>query len=188
MSNEPVLTATLPAGTYVIGDPCYSIGAEQSDWIEWLEAADFRHPSREHVLVAPYKGHLCVGIPTAHGDGEYADSEGNFHPVDAGLIGLVAIEAADTNALGDGRVVVTFDEPVECFYNDGNITLGPITIQTNDVWECDTCGEPCEDGAAYCSDCEDWEEWTCVDCGEDVEEGDEFCGVCLDIRAAEDEG
>jgi hypothetical protein len=184
MTNNPTLVATLPPGTYIVGDPCYSIGEDHNDWMEWLEAADYTQNDRNHVLVAPYKGRLCVGVSTKYGDGEYYDNQGNSYGVDAGLVGLVAIEVSDRNSVGDGRVIVTFDEEVDCFYEDGLIHLGHIEVETNDVWECEKCGDTCEDGSSLCSDCEAWE---CEDCGAEVEYGDSVCAECDDLRHAEDE-
>lgn len=156
-------SATVPPGTYVVGDPCYSIPDDK--WMDWLEAADFTVADRNHVLFAEVDGHPCVGVSTAYGDGEYEGSDGNSYPVDAGLIGLVAIEVADKRSV-DPRVEVTFDSPVECSFEDGVIHLGPILIDTDPDECCENCGsdDGVEDGV--CWSCRDDEENTCCDCGE----------------------
>lgn len=155
MSNAPTLTATLPAGTYVVGDPCYSIPNEM--WMAWLEQADYTQNDRNHVLVASVNGHLAVGVSTAFGDGEYFDQNGNTYPVDAGLLGLVPIEVAGKNSLGDERVIMTFDAPVDCFYDDENVVLGPVIIETGDINECEDCGDRIESYGLcdYCQDIRD---------------------------------
>ena len=152
MSNEPTLIAVLPAGRYIVGDPCYSIGADHADWMTWLEAADYGQNDRNHVLVAPYNGHLCVGVSTAYGDGEYADNLGNLHGVDAGLIGVVHVDAADCESVSP-PVVVDFPDEFECYYDDQTIVLGHVRIYTGD--SCD-CGEPIN-GGMQCRDCEEYE-------------------------------
>lgn len=180
MSNEPVLVATLPPGEYVVGDPCYSIPDDK--WHAWLRAADYTNPSREHVLVAEVNGHLCVGVSTFYGDGSYPDNMGNLHPVDAGLLGLVPLAIAEKNSMGDDRVIMTFDEPIECRYNGGLVTLGSVEIETRDVPDddydlcCNCGGEEREYGSDYCEGCEPT---TCSNgCGEEVDDRGSLCDDC----------
>jgi hypothetical protein len=133
-----VRKATVPAGDYYVGDPCYSVPDDL--WMAWLEAADYTTPGREHVLVADIDGHPAVGVSTAFGDGVYEDWEGREYPVDAGLIGLVPVRVAkddgqttwDHSPDMNYRHRVTFTEPATCYHEDGTIHLGPITIETGD--------------------------------------------------------
>ena len=123
-------TVKMPAGTYVIGDPCYSIKDE--DWIPWLEAADY---TKSHVMLANVEGQPVLGLGTAYGDGCYHDQKGNQYPVDAGMIGLVPLEIAE--ASGDYRPdlsnVVDFPRPFKCSRKeDGTLTFGDIVIKTGD--------------------------------------------------------
>lgn len=124
-----VLSATMPAGTYVIGDPCYAIPGER--WHEWLDAADFMNNLR--ILKAPIDGHMAIGVGTAYGDGAYLGSDGNVYGVDAGMIGLVPVEVAAPRppGLGSTHVQVTFDSEIECRYDNGTIILGNIEIPTD---------------------------------------------------------
>lgn len=183
MSNEPTLIATLPAGRYIVGDPCYSIGEDHADWMVWLEAADYTQTDRRHVLVADYKGSgLCVGVSTAFGDGCYEDNLGNAHPVDAGMIGVVPVVAADSESVPP--VVVDFPDEFDCYYDDGTIHLGHIVIYTGD--RCEDCEEPIS-GGMLCDNCEyereRLDEDECEHCGStwDVTE-DERGFVCQDCR------
>lgn len=179
MSNAPVGSAVVPAGTYVVGDPCYSIAND--GWMDWLEAADFRNPDKGHVLQATIRGKVAVGVKTFAGDGCFTGTDGNEYGVDAGMIGLVPIEVADKNDLGERRVVVTFDEPVTCFNDyDGNITLGDIVIATGDLWECEDCGIVTEYGDYVCGDCERERDSynACEDCGMDVSRDEDLCDSC----------
>lgn len=157
--NPPTLVVTLPPGRYVVGDPCYSIADDA--WMEWLEAADYTNKHRDHILAAPVRGRMAVGIHTAWGDGIYYGSDGSQFPVDAGLIGLVPIQVADKNDLGPGRVIIDIDHEIEVYPRDdlGVITLGPIEIET-DHHHCSNCNDIIERGEEYCDYCEEemWEE------------------------------
>ena len=127
-------TTTVPAGTYIVGDPCYSVPDDR--WMEWLEAADYT-TSTHPVLVAELDGQVVVGVSTMYGDGCYAGSDGNEYGVDAGLIGLVPVGVAGDTP-GRGPSLVEFAEPVDCYRDgDGTIHLGHIAIQTGDSDEWD---------------------------------------------------
>lgn len=83
-----------PAGTYWVGDPCYSVPDDR--WMEWLEAAEYDHPDRgDAPLIAELDGLTVVGVSTAYGDGDYPSyslpEKGRKIKfwVDAGMIGLV---------------------------------------------------------------------------------------------------
>lgn len=123
-------TVVMPAGTYYLGDPCYSV--PNSRWMEWLEAAKYE---TEDVLVADLDGHKILGLSTLYGDGQYPGSNGFDYPVDAGLIGLVPVSMAYGNdCVGRPDLVtkVTFDKPVVCQYERGLLRFGHITIDTRD--------------------------------------------------------
>ena len=152
----------VPAGEYWLGDPCYSV--RESDWMPWLEAADFR--DEEFVLWAQIPGteHWVLGLTTQWGDGCYGDEQGNEYGVDAGLIGLVPVSynpttnyALDERGLderGVGGIArrITFDRPTVCFIDtDGadfrkgsfhTLTFGSIRIETGggDEETCEHCG------------------------------------------------
>lgn len=195
--NPPCFSAVVPPGTYVVGDPCYSVPDER--WMEWLEAADYRNEHRDHILAAELDGRMVVGVHTSYGDGEYQDTLGNSFGVDAGLIGLVPIEVADKNSVGDERVLVVLDEETEIgILEDGIITLGPHEIDT-DPQRCEWCEENLKGSGLnwtnLCRDCEFEQEEQeerdriaeqCPDCGEEDCGGD-LCDECQAIEDAEDE-
>lgn len=142
-------SATVPAGTYRIGDPCYSV--PQDRWLEWLEAAGNEKGRR--CLLAEIDGRPVLGIGTQYGDGEYFDQHGRAYGVDAGLIGLVPVDLpgidrdrTDEAAARSGLYhVVELAEPALCWYDedDGTIVLGEVRIHTGD--------EP--------EDEDDWDDW-----------------------------
>jgi hypothetical protein len=118
-----------------------------------LESADYTGPQR--ILEAKAEGRLFTASGTAYGDGEFEDRQGNSYPVDAGLIGVTpAIPGQDTPR---GMREVTFTEPVTVEYDDGDIVINDITIETDPKAGCDECGEPIDYGY-LCRWCEDREE------------------------------
>lgn len=136
MTRALPTSVTVPAGRYVVGDPCYAIADDA--WDAWLEAADYQQLNQgKTILEAKVDGHLCVGVTTKYGDGEYCDQYGRSYPVDAGLIGLVPCQVATADVVEDkNSVVLEFSEPVECWYDDetGVIHLGDIEIDTDDAY------------------------------------------------------
>lgn len=136
----------IPAGTYVLGDPCYSI-TSNSDWDELLMTSHyFENPIG--IVTRGGKTHKVLGFRTAWGDGCYDDNQGNVYPVDSGCIGLVPIEIADTQEnLMYPSVKVTFDRPTLCENTGGVMKFGNIKIDTcqEDWWE---DSETAEEGTA----------------------------------------
>jgi hypothetical protein len=184
---------TVPAGTYVVGDPCYTVPGDA--WMAWLEASDYDIPGRYHVLAAYVttttltktgkertRKHLCVGISTAYGDGCYEDAEGREYAVDAGLIGLVPAGVfTDRYPDVDLTNTVTFNGPVTCWYDAGVIHFEVATPEVS-------AGK----GAAGTkvvidTDPEDPEENHCNECANELR-GGEFgtCDECIQ-RAEEEE-
>ena len=152
----------LPAGRYLVGDPCYSFtnglnphGADL--WMEWLDAAWAGvDPNRVTILDAEVRGFRIAASSTAYGDGFYEDQDGHGYGVDAGLIGAVPLEAIRVlypeYAHLDGEAVaektqtrlVEFDQPfhVSFFEEDGGIDVGGVYVVTGDTDEgCGNCGE-----------------------------------------------
>ena len=123
----------LPAGTYFIGDPCYMFSHDTPSWSEICKQS-FNHENESlGGKLIPFNGRLIFTGNTAYGDGNYEGSDGYAYGVDAGILGATPIELnedkyADLTALG---TIVTFDEPFECSWSDGVVTLGHIIIDTN---------------------------------------------------------
>lgn len=118
----------VPAGTYWWGDPCYSVPRDL--WDEWLHSAVLEN--NMNVLMGhTSEGYLALGIATEFGDGIYKDNYSRLLRVGSGLIGLVE-EALVPNLQDEvgTRYKVTFDNPVECYSQDGVITIGDILIPT----------------------------------------------------------
>lgn len=128
MNATTINQITIPAGTYVIGDPCYSV--PDARWLEWLEAADYMNVGRG-VLHAELDGCTVVGVSTAYGDGVYHSNLGHELDVDAGLIGLVDVRIADPDRDPDLETI-TFADPIICKFDEdtGEIFLGHVVIPT----------------------------------------------------------
>lgn len=136
-------TLLLPAGTYVIGDPCYFLDETDPLAAEvWQLAAN--SPSYQGVL--PIRGGLAIFL----GDGIYAPDEPLYSGVETFGIedyapeiwvdsGCIAIFPRDEMHLKGGRTIeATFSEPVEVttWKRDEFSTVlevGPLTISTSPV-------------------------------------------------------
>mgnify|MGYP006287312487 CR=1 FL=1 len=112
----------LPAGTYLIGDLCYT-----EDWDEMLS-----HPGAF--------GRLCAGkledgrdfwfSSTAYGDGCYSDQYGNEYWVDSGTIGCVRVADGHSEAGGMGRTF-RMEQAFQCHYENGKIEINGVIIDTS---------------------------------------------------------
>lgn len=123
------MTIEVPAGRYVIGDPCYAISGSKR-WSGFGNSCDWFDGS----AIARLGDQWIVGFGTAYGDGLYRGSDGNNYPVDSGLLGLVPVEFADTT---QDLPIIEMSSSGLCFYDNGVIHLGPVKIDTDpdDEWE-----------------------------------------------------
>lgn len=119
-------TVEVPAGTYQLGDPCYTVPDDA--WMPLLESCGYFEDSPIGTLP---DGTKVLGFSTQYGDGSYRDNRGNSYGVDAGMIGLVPVP--DDTPLGprnDG-MVVKFNKPTVCHRNpNGTLQFGNIVIKT----------------------------------------------------------
>ena len=149
MINQEVIT--LPAGDYLIADPCYLLGDQKYD--EWL--------GQERGELNIVGGLAMVSFYTEHGDGEYYDTRGRNFAVDSGTIAVIPVATVDTLE-GDYIHAQTFFNDFECFYDNekGVIHFDDVLILTN-VEECEYCSEDIElddelsHGYGLCCDEED---------------------------------
>jgi len=124
------VTVEVPAGQYVLGDPCYTVPDE--NWEELLESCKFFENPIGEVKVDD-KTHQVLAFRTHYGDGTYKDNQGNEHPVDAGLIGLVPIEYADLDQTDLKPIIVDFKVPTECSRDaSGTMFFGQFKIMTGE--------------------------------------------------------
>ncbi|APR02385.1 hypothetical protein RSJ2_3982 (plasmid) [Clostridium botulinum] len=118
-------------GKYYIGDPCYAV-KEQKDWSKLLDDTDYFEAENQF-----YKGYPILGGGTAYGDGIYKDNEGRKYSVDAGLIGIMPIEAIDKECENIERLgnIIDFDNNFITEIKDGIFKFGDIVIDTIGEYE-----------------------------------------------------
>jgi hypothetical protein len=120
---------TVPAGQYVIGDPCYAVPDQY--WLPLLESCDyFRSPIGwfSRTGYSTDKNYV-LAFGTKWGDGCYLGTDGNEYGVDAGLLGLVPVELVEDLS---EHVVVSFSKDTLCIDDgSGKLKFGHITIDTD---------------------------------------------------------
>ena len=120
-------TVTLPAGRYIIGDPCYSVPDDQ--WSDLLDQTDcFASPEGSFKSEETGEEVHVVAFGTAYGDGTYTDQGGRDYPVDAGLIGIMSARGV---VAGESTHIVEFKHDFECSEHNGVIEFGHIIIDTS---------------------------------------------------------
>lgn len=128
------------AGTYYVGDLCYVMHPQ---WAEVCNLMFNTGKGRDGVLDGEFN--LSNGVrfavqSTAYGDGTYYDKQDRQYPVDAGLIGCIAVEDVyDPEWYLEGVHTVVFDKPFEIVYNDGRISF--LTEDGRTVVAIDTADE-----------------------------------------------
>lgn len=124
----------LEAGKYWVGDPCYAFDDHEA-WMRLLKSADFENVDMLEAEINDAGTLAFVASGTHHGDGVFYDQKMRSYPVDAGLIGVVRPEEADTSKPPAGMNLVEFDTPFSIEYEDGKIIIGHLTIDTR--WQDD---------------------------------------------------
>jgi hypothetical protein len=122
--KSKAVSVQVPAGKYVLGDPCYSVPDEH--WDALLASCEyFNEP------VGTVNGVKVLAFSTKWGDGCYQDQFENEYGVDAGLIGLVPIALA-TKGDSTYTTIVEFSTPTVCSTNgEGKLTFGKYVIDTD---------------------------------------------------------
>lgn len=122
---------TMPAGTYYVGDLCYVMHGE---WSEFCDITISGNQVRDGEFELK-DGRRFATYSTAYGDGTYEDRECRSYDVDAGLIGCIRIEDIDLtneqNFLTGGHVI-EFYQPFETSggRSHGQIRFGSVCIDT----------------------------------------------------------
>lgn len=121
----------VPAGKYVLGDPCYAVPDE--NWDELLESCNYFENPVGYIRLDDLHMNktFILAFPTRWGDGYYLGSNGMNYPVDAGLIGLVPVDIAK-DLESHYQNIVTFTKDTICSYNgSGKLRFGSISIETD---------------------------------------------------------
>lgn len=112
---------TMPAGTYWIGDLCYVFDDDS-----WSEICDLPGDGTGEFTLKD--GRRIAIYSTAYGDGVYADQHMFKYGVDSGTLGCVLASEVDVSTDGS---IVQFDYDFETKYDDGNVVIGYIKIDTD---------------------------------------------------------
>ncbi len=123
-------TVTVPAGEYILGDPCYTVPDDA-----WSRLLDSCGCFDDATPVGTVLGYQVLAFGTAHGDGIYEGSDGYEYAVDAGLIGLVPASMPGITNHDDDTTWpprrVRFLAPTVCWNDRGILHFGHFTIDTN---------------------------------------------------------
>lgn len=130
------VSATLPAGSYYLGDPCYCV--RDALWVKFAEVTiDYeKEHSKENPLglhAFEFEGVQCLSFATGVGDGSWYDEDGNRYGVDSGGLGLTPGELCDRDedpteacavtCLRYGGRLVRSSSPVSVSFSFGWITV-----------------------------------------------------------------
>lgn len=123
----------MPAGKYYVGDLCYVMHPEWSEFCNLTINGD-------GILDGEFNlkdGRRFATYSTMYGDGTYYDDKGRDYGVDAGLIGCIRVEDISEEELkniDDGHVVEFYQE-FRTFSENGKIHIGHVIIETADTYE-----------------------------------------------------
>jgi hypothetical protein len=124
------MRVTLPAGSYVVGDPAYNI--PDDNWDEVLDnCGNFKHQCQSTWTRANGLPGSVVAFYTKFGDGEYSSGKRKFL-VDSGTIGIIPLEHLDGKELDATTHLIKFSRPFECFEVNGVLVFGFLEINTNE--------------------------------------------------------
>lgn len=155
----------MPAGKYVVADPCYVL--DDHIYYNLLENDAFDgerpfHPASD----------LAVWImPTYHGDGKYESGKWEW-TVDSGTIAIMQIPSTPTLFFKRGwEVYPQFEvkQPFTCERTeDGKIVFGNfLTIDTNPT-RCANCNDVVDEPCDWCQQCE-----YCCECNNEDDDENE---------------
>jgi hypothetical protein len=154
LSIDEALAAStvLPAGDYIIIDPCYVYGGAR-----WQGLVDVIYGcgADTGVFTDPVTGCRFAYSGTFAGDGVYLDHAGHLYGVDSGGLACLPLAMVDAATLAmlpardhsreqccSGRLV-TFDTAWRCIPCDarGVIQFGSVVITTGPGWDTDEAAE-----------------------------------------------
>lgn len=136
-----MMSRTLPAGVYVISDPCYVIDREDYDVL--LEETNYFGVDRDDIcergggiFTDSRTGRQFAVLSTLWGDGYFPSNVGKSFPVDAGCIACVPIEMVQPHVSEDpGVMKIIMEQPFKIHYDEGTIIYGDVEIYTGEDGE-----------------------------------------------------
>lgn len=120
---------------YYIGDLCYVMHDV------WSEVCDLTFPpDSDDQVTGEFEledGRKFILFPTAYGDGEYYDQDGNSYSVDSGTIGAIKLsDIRDEKAYIEGGQLHEFASEIDeydCWSEDGELGFYKVVIDTKGV-------------------------------------------------------
>ena len=129
MNKNKSFTITVSNGFYV-GDLCFALSEEVYNKV-WGDTYGFE----DGAYIDPATGLEFAMVGTAGGDGCYRGADGQDYPVDAGIIGVCALELVQKPVKNLGRLVYGYSGQITLTYKSGSIIVDcgdhNITIKTN---------------------------------------------------------
>lgn len=129
MTDQISIPAIEQTKDFFVGDLCYVMHPEWDEFCA-LTIQDGEVKDGDFSLA---DGRKFSFAGTKYGDGFYTDQHRRGYPVDAGLIGVIAVEditESERRNLGNGQVVQFNSLPSVRIEDDGTIFVGGIRIQT----------------------------------------------------------
>lgn len=126
----------VPAGKYILGDPCYHI--HKDHWDILLDNSNyFGNPQS----IGEIYGHTILSFHTKNGDGQYKGKYNTKHkgnrsfkfPVDSGMIGLIPFDYLIEFSVEydpELAIVISFEDDTECYEDEGTLVFGKYIIET----------------------------------------------------------
>ena len=131
--------ATLPAGKYYVGDPCYAVPNDGPKADLWGDICDEMFGgggmnSGPNQSVSNIPGVIFWADNTAYGDGVYFADEYEF-PVDSGMLGIMPWSTVEFFNRPDfdpetSGAVIEFAEPFRIEFCDGRFKINHTVIET----------------------------------------------------------
>lgn len=105
-------TLRVRKGVYVVGDPFFAVGQDQTTWELWKREIAMDRSAGEAVG-ACYNNFAVVGLRSDMGAGTYVDMHGREYPVESGYVGLTPMSLLRRMGISDDDItdsgsIVTF--------------------------------------------------------------------------------
>jgi len=118
----------LMAGNYFVGDISYVLSDSDYDLI--LEESGFFNLKTTKQWNGKYRGYPIFVASTLYGDGVYDDNYDRKYFVDAGIIGIVPIEALEAKSNIEIGNLLEFNTDFMVSYDNGVFRFGNVVIDT----------------------------------------------------------
>ncbi len=119
------------AGKYYVGDVSYVLSGRDYDLI--LEEGNFFNLKTSHQWNGKYRGYPIFVGSTSYGDGVYDDNYDRQYFVDAGIIGIVPVEALVSKSNIELGNLIEFKNDFTVSYDNGIFRFGDVVVDTKNT-------------------------------------------------------